>query len=131
MKLVLATNSQFRIGIYKKLGFDIDAISSEEVEYYSDRHDPIKYVQELSKIKAYSVAKKIGTGIIIGCDTIAVIDNIILEKPKDKEEAKKNMQLLQGRQSFAISGVTIIDASKNVSKTFSEITKVLDTFLEA
>jgi len=124
MKLILATNSEFRINIYKKLGFDIEAIPSKEKENYFDNSDPIKYVEELSKIKANSVALNIVDGIVIGTDTIAVIDNKILEKPQNIEEVRSNMKLLQGRDNLAISGVTIIDTNKNISKTFTEITTV-------
>lgn len=124
MKLILATNSEFRIHIYKKIGFDIESISSKEEEFYFDNSDPIKYVEELSKIKANSVASSISNGIVVGADTVAVIDNMILEKPKTIEEVRNNMKLLQGRDNTVISGVTIIDTNKNISKTFTEITTV-------
>lgn len=124
MKLILATQSQFRINIYQKLGFDIESMPSLEKEYYFDRQDPIKYVEELSKIKADSVSQQLTSGIVIGCDTVAVIDGIILEKPKDISEVRKFMKLLQGRDNMAISGVTIVDVDKGISKTFNEITTV-------
>ena len=128
MKLILATTSKFRIDIYKKLGFEIEAKPSLENEYYDNRSNPINYVETLSKIKAESVAKNVLSGIVIGTDTVAVIDDIILEKPNNLQEARENMKLLQGRENLAISGITIIDVTKKTSKTIHEITKV--TFAE-
>ena len=124
MKLILATNSEFRINIYKKLGFDIDVIPSEDEEFYYDKSDCIKYVEELSKIKANSVAKNFSSEIVIGADTVVVIDDKILEKPKNIEEVKNNMKLLQGRDNMVISGVTIVDTKRKFTKTFNEITTV-------
>ncbi len=102
----------------------LEAISCPEEEFYSDRSNPIKYVEELSKIKAFSVAKQLTSGIVVGTDTIAVVDNVIFEKPKNLDEARNNMKLLQGRDNLAVSGITIVDIEKNVSKTIHEITKV-------
>jgi len=124
MKLILATNSDFRINIYKNLGFDIESITIEDDEFYEDRSNFIKYVEELSKIKANSVARKFSSGIVIGTDTVVVIDDKILEKPKNIEEVRNNMKLLQGRDNIAISGVTIIDTKKKITKTFNEFTTV-------
>ncbi|MCI9280805.1 MAG: septum formation protein Maf [Bacilli bacterium] len=124
MKLYLATSSKFRINIYKRMGFEIEAIPSDEKEYYEDRSNPIKYVEELSKIKAQSVAKKLNSGIVVGTDTIVVLDDVILEKPKNIEAAKNNMRILQGRDNSVISGITIIDVEKGITKTVYEITKV-------
>lgn len=124
MNLILATTSQFRIAFYEKLGFEVQAIASDEKEFYSDRSDPIKYVEELSKIKAHSVASRVTNGVVIGTDTVAVLDGKILEKPKTIQEAMENMRRLQGRENLAISGITIYDKDQDICETLHEITRV-------
>jgi len=73
---------------------------------------PSELVKELSKGKAREVASK-EKGIIIGADTIVVLDNQVIGKPKDKEDAKKTLQKLSGNSHYVYTGFTIIDNLNN------------------
>ncbi|MDR0771661.1 MAG: hypothetical protein LBF15_00925 [Candidatus Peribacteria bacterium] len=57
MELILATESKFKIDIFKQEGFKVRAQASSEAEHYHDRSDPTKYVKEISRVKALSVAR--------------------------------------------------------------------------
>ena len=60
--------------------------------------------------------------IVIGCDTGVFLDNIMLGKPKDKEDAKKILASLSGRKHKVITGCSIFYKEKAIS--FSQTTYV-------
>ena len=118
MKLVLASASKQRQDIFDMLGLKYEIMTSDEEEI-SNAKDPGKYVEELSIIKANSVAKKLKEkAIIISADSIIYMDGKVYEKPKTKEEAFKNIKEMAGKKTYAYTGVTIKDLYKNKEKTF-------------
>ena len=123
MKLLLASNSRTRKEILDKVGIKYEVYPSN-IEENSDRTDPKEYVMDLSKQKAESVASKVKDGIILSADSIIFIDNKKLEKPKNRESAKKMLKLLLGRVNYAVTGVTIIDKYQDKTITFNEVTEV-------
>lgn len=119
MKLILASNSKWRKKLINMAGFECEAIPSnvsEDMEF----NTPEEYVKELSIRKASEVASRLNEGIVISADTIGYMDNEKFEKPKDREEAFKNIKKLSGRVNYAVTGVTIIDLYKNKKITFAE-----------
>lgn len=124
MRLILASGSKQRRDIFDMIGIKYEIITSKEEEK-SNEKDPSKYVMELSNIKANSVKKQIkDKAIIIGCDTIINLNDKIFEKPKTKEDAIKMMKEIEGNETTAITGVTIIDLYQNKEVTFNDKTVV-------
>ena len=123
IKLILASNSRWRKEILDMAGLKYIAVSSdidENIEY----KDPIEYVQELSRMKANSVASRFKEGIIISADTIGYIDNEKFEKAKSREEAFENMKKISGKISYTVTGVTIIDLYQNRTVTFPDVSEI-------
>ena len=79
---------------------------------------PRELVKMFSQDKARAVAKNHDDAIIIGADSVAVLDGKVLGKPKDKAEARTMLQNLSGRDHIFLTGFTIID-----SKNGKEVTK--------
>lgn len=123
MKLILASSSKWRKNLINMAGFECEAIPSNVSENI-DFATPDEYVMELSKRKAYEVAKKLKDGIVISADTIGYMDNEKFEKPKSREEAFRNIKKLSGRVNYAVTGVTVIDITKNKETTFTDKTAV-------
>lgn len=123
MKLILASNSKWRKNLINMAGFECDTVPSNVSEDIAFNL-PEEYVMELSKRKAYEVLNKVSTGIIISADTIGYMDNEKFEKPKDREEAFRNIKKLSGKVNYAVTGVTIIDKDKEKSVTFVDKTAV-------
>lgn len=72
--------------------------------------------------------------IVIGCDTGVFLDNIMLGKPKDKEDAKKILSSLSGRKHKVITGCSIFFKDKKVSfsqTTYVEFYKLTDEEIKA
>ena len=126
MKLILASSSPRRKEILSKLNLNFDTVHPEinESDYkYNKSESPKKYAENLSRVKSLSIFKNHTEKIVIGADTIVVLNkNIVLEKPKNKEEAYNTLMMLSGKTHKVITGVTIIN--KKHKYTFSETTLV-------
>ena len=124
MKLILASSSKQRREILNNLGLKYEVVKSL-VEESSLNTDPCEYVKDLSRDKANSVAGQVKEkAVIIAADSIIYMDGKIYEKPKNKEEAFKNMKKMSGKLTYAITGVTIKDLYQDKEICFSDTTKV-------
>ena len=120
MKIILASSSKQRQDILDMLGLKYEVITSL-VEENSNQSNPIEYVKELSRNKAESVKKQIKEkAIIIAADSIICLDNKIYEKPKNKEEAFNNLKKMSGKETKAITGITILDLYQDKEICFED-----------
>ncbi|AIS52086.1 Maf-like protein [Thermoanaerobacter kivui] len=110
MRIVLASKSPRRKELLSNLGLKFEVIESGIEEYSNEKH-PSKYVMDLSFHKAMAVAKKLNEeAVVIGADTVVVVDDKVLEKPKDREEAYTMLKSLQGRFHTVYTGITVVRA---------------------
>jgi septum formation protein len=86
--------------------------------------DPVTHVLELSRRKAQSVTDEVEDGIILGADTIVVLDEEILGKPKNKDDALFILKKLSGRMHQVYTGITLIDKSTGKMISDYDVTKV-------
>jgi septum formation protein len=87
-------------------GFDftVRVASVEEVPRAGE--SPVDYVRRLAQAKAE--AAWVGADeIVLGADTVVVVDDRILEKPTDPEDARAMVRLLSGRQHIVITGICL------------------------
>ena len=130
MKIVLASASERRQELLKRLIKNFDIIVSD----FDESKVPFKgsierYVKDVALGKALDVKNKINDdAIIISADTIVTLEDKILGKPKDEEDAFKILKSLEGRKHSVYSGIVIINTAKNVIKQESLATEV--TFSE-
>lgn len=120
--LVLASQSPRRQELLKTLyvPFEIQPADLEEV---SSQTDPRLLVEDLAFQKARAVAKDLSLNdVVLGSDTIVVLDNKVLGKPTSREHAREMLRSLSGRAHEVYTGVSIVAGSKN--KNFSVETKV-------
>ncbi len=108
MKIILASASPRRRNILKKF-IDFNVLPSRIEEKYRKNMKPEEVSMYLSIIKGLDVADRVEDedSIVIAADTIVYLDKI-LEKPKNKEEAKKYLKLLKNRKHSVYSGYSII-----------------------
>ena len=112
MKLVLASTSKFKKEILNNVGLKHRAIASEEKDIKSN--NPYDYVKEKSYNKAKSIENEVEQNeIIIGLDTIVLINNKIIEKPKSIDEAKENLRNASNNKTKIITGYTLINKKNN------------------
>ena len=124
MKLILASSSPRRKKILTRLNIPFEIFFPNIIEpKYNHKQSPKTYSEELSKIKALSISKIPEDSVIIGADTIVVLNKkIVLGKPKKKKDAYDALMMLSGKTHQVITGVTIL--TKNHTHTFSETTLV-------
>lgn len=123
--IILASSSPRRKELLAGLGLEFTVIPSDVSEEIEETYSPEEIVKELAHRKAEAVARQVDQGLIIGSDTIVVLDGEVLGKPRDKAEAFSMLTRLQGREHEVFSGLSIIDAKTYAYETGFQSTKVL------
>ncbi len=123
MTLILASNSPRRKDILKQAGYDFKIIPSNYDEHISRLNFSRMLVENCAKNKALNITDKAQKeDIIISADTVVVLDNIILGKPKDKKEAFDMLKSLSNKTHFVATAICLIKDNKIITDT--EITYV-------
>ena len=127
-KIILGSSSPRRADILKKMKLDFDVIPSEYDEPHTQTVFSYKFVENLAYNKALDVAQKLHEkGLdypVLGADTIVVIDDKILGKPKDYQDAYNTLKMLSGKTHFVVTGVALINSQNLEYITQSETTYV-------
>jgi septum formation protein len=123
-KYILASKSERRIKLLTQIGLNFKSVDSNFAELESPYHNPLKMVLHNSENKANIVAKKYSGEIVIGADTIVVINGKILNKPANLNQAKKYLSHLSGNVHTVYTGLFVIDTLKNKKVNSYEKTKV-------
>lgn len=122
MALILASNSPRRTEILTLAHIKHKVIPSTCQEIIPQGLSLFEVVEHLSYQKALDVAKHYPNEVILGADTVVVIDGKILGKPHDEKEAVLMLQSLSGKTHQVVTGITIIHQGQ--VKTFHEVTEV-------
>ncbi|MBF0547771.1 MAG: septum formation protein Maf [Candidatus Riflebacteria bacterium] len=125
-KLLLASQSPRRKQILEDLNVPFEVINSPYQEKPEDVADllPGEQAAKLAALKAFHASNLYREGLIIGADTIVVMDRTILGKPKNREDARMMLEMLSGNCHKVITGLSLVDAKKFVTLSHCEITKV-------
>ena len=84
----------------------------------------MEYALVLARLKVESVRRQIRNGIIIGMDTIVVLEKKILGKPKNREDAKKMIAMLSNKTHNVITGIYLLRLPDKKTAKGYELTKV-------
>ena len=120
-KLILGSNSPRRKEILNELGFDY-SIRASDIDETISENIPVKEVAEHLAILKNKAIEKASNEVVLSADTVVIIDNEILGKPKDASEAIAMLRRLSGRNHEVITGVCIMSNQRTVS--FSVNTKI-------
>ncbi len=116
-RIILGSASPRRRELLAQIGVDFEVRVSGKDEVYKSSV-PEEIVKELSLAKAENVAEELAADpdggmvrdtAVIGADTIVVLDDEILGKPEDEEDAVRMLTRLQGRAHFVYTGVSVLD----------------------
>lgn len=111
MRLILASTSNFKSNVLKQACIKHTKKESNYIETKKNNEDVYEYVKRLSLEKAYSVDSN--DCIILGLDTVVLVGNKILEKPKSINEAKDNLRLCSNNTFKVITGIALINKINN------------------
>lgn len=123
-KIILASKSPRRADLLKQIGFTFEIYPSEIEEPQITRISPATAVQELALTKARTVAAKFDAGIVIGADTVVVIDGQPIGKPENDAHAIEILNQLSGNEHEVITGVALIDIKRKNEVVWAEKTAV-------
>lgn len=121
--MILASGSPRRKEILEGFGFNI-RIEVLETEEKSDKIHPIDIAKEIAYEKGIEVAKKNSGEYVVSADTIVVLDEDILGKPKDKKEAVETLEALSGRNHKVITAFALFNIDKGIEKVEAVETEV-------
>ena len=110
-KLILASSSPRRKELLDASGWPYEAITAGIDESLRPDEAPAAYVQRLARSKAEAVASGLQSGLVLGADTTVVVENEILGQPVDDEDAKRMLNLLNGRWHEVLTGVAVVRVS--------------------
>jgi septum formation protein len=123
--IVLASQSPRRSDILRGLDIDFEIVPpAETVEARVTTTDPFQRPVDSARMKAASVAELRPESMVIGADTVVILDNELLEKPVDDEQARSFLQRLGGRSHTVVTGVAIRHIARGVDLADSESTSV-------
>ncbi|MGN0520188.1 MAG: Maf family protein [Candidatus Fimenecus sp.] len=111
MKLILASNSPRRAEILTQGGFSFEKRVADTDETLSAGVLPAEAVEILAQRKGRAVFRA-ADEVVLAADTVVVLDNRILGKPKDENGAKEMLRALSGRTHSVFTGVYITDGER-------------------
>ncbi len=120
--LYLASQSPRRTELLTQVGIDHIVVSSAYEEANKGYDDPIEMVKEQALGKARAAVGVPEGSIVLGADTIVVLDNQVLGKPHDESEARHMLERLSGRVHSVITGVALLIKGQEI--VFHNETKV-------
>ena len=122
--IILGSASPRRRELLAQIGAEFEVrVSNKEEVYHSNV--PEEIVKELALMKAENVAEELAeenpagavkSTVVIGADTIVVLDGEILGKPADEADAVRMLNSLQGRRHDVYTGVAVLDYDENGEK---------------
>lgn len=113
--LILASQSPRRKQLLTQVHVPFSIETSLVEEEMNNEESPGDLVISLAKQKAEEVFSRFPNTIVLGADTIVVVDNQVLGKPKDESDAKSMLLRLSGRAHQVYTGVHIVCEEKYVS----------------
>lgn len=113
-KIILASNSPRRKKILTDLGLDFTVIPSNYEEKLETDIFSYDLIEDLATQKACDVVRRVGNDeIVLGADTVVVLHNKILGKPKDKEDACRMLKELSAQTHMVVTSLCGINTKTN------------------
>src|SRR5262245_50528630 len=110
--LILASASPRRQELLRNAGFAFHVQASDIAETPLSGETPRDCAVRLAREKAVAVGQMYPNDVVLGADTIVIVDDAMLGKPVDEPDAARMLRLLSGRTHEVITGVCIVAATK-------------------
>ncbi len=125
-KIILASKSPRRKELLEQIGMDIEIYPSNIDEKRISIKNPVEYVKKLARLKAENIGSLYPGSWIIGADTIVVIHDQIIGKPRSKADAISILKKLNNREHFVYTAFCICNQDSN-SYTMKSVVKSVKT----
>ena len=121
-EFIVASASPRRKEILEMGGFSFRIIPSDCDETIDEKLSPEETVKILAERKALSVLSENKDAVVLGCDTVVALEDEILGKPTDREDASAMIKRLSGKTHRVCTGVCIADSDR--TETFVSVAEV-------
>jgi septum formation protein len=129
-ELILASSSPRRQELLREIGIPFQTHAANINEDQMSGEAPIAYALRLAQEKAQAVAARYPQSYVLGADTIVVVDDEVLGKPKGCEDAVRMLRLLSGRGHEVITAVSVIAPRTAALGTVAPSTVAPSTLVE-
>lgn len=109
--IILASSSVYRRELLQKLQIQFSCVSPKIDETPYPDEKPHQTALRLAQEKAQKVADEYPHALVIGCDQVAILDNTVLGKPLNHQNATKQLQLMRGREVTFYSALCLLNAA--------------------
>ena len=124
MRLILASASPRRAELLREAGIDVEILPANVDEGVVAGESPRAYVQRVAEAKGRVISERLPSRIVLSADTSVVVDDQILGKPLDREDAARMLCLLSGRTHEVVSAVCLMRNGMPAVETEVEVTVV-------
>jgi nucleoside triphosphate pyrophosphatase len=107
--LVLASASPRRRELLDELGVAFESVASAVQEIARCREGPEAFAQRMAREKAADVARRLPGRFVLAADTVVVVDDAVLGKPIDRDDARRMLRTLSARSHRVLTAVALID----------------------
>lgn len=121
--VILASASPRRVELLRRICPEFEVVPAGIEEVLEGAPTP-GAIAALAGAKARAVAERVGAGVVLGADTVVVIDGEALGKPADGRAALAMLRRLRGRAHEVITGVAVVDATSGRAETTAVVTQV-------
>jgi septum formation protein len=127
LPFILASNSPRRKEILTQVGFQFSVLPSDVDESFEVQMSPQEVPVMLAERKAKALVQSCSNSLILAADTVVILDNEILNKPVDKQDAMQMLKKLSGKTHQVVTGIAlatpqgIVTASDSAMVRFREL----------
>jgi len=125
-KIILASSSPRRADILRKAKIEVEIMPSPYVEDHTQTAFSYDFIENLAYNKAKAVLPLLKEpSLVVGADTVVVLDNEILGKPHNTENSFKMLKLLSGKTHFVVTSIAVINSETQdykINSTTSYVT---------
>jgi septum formation protein len=121
-RLILASQSPRRAELMRMLKLEFDVMPADIDESYLKHEIPAAHAERLAREKALVIAQQYPDAVVVGSDTVVIIDRKVLGKPKSEDDGVAMLMRLQGRVHRVATGIAVAHGGDVVAET--EIVRV-------
>ncbi len=116
-EIILASRSPRRSELLRQIGVRFRIMPADIDESTRPEENPRSFVERLAREKAEAIARDHPNDLVLGSDTIVLLDGEILGKPEDSREAVSMLRRLSGAEHTVLTGYALLRLADQTSVT--------------
>lgn len=134
-RIILASASPRRAQLLEQIGVVFEIAPGNVAEMPHPDEAPPDYITRISRAKVIAVARGFDSGLVLGADTVVVLDGQLLGKPEDEAAARRMLSQLSGKWHAVMTGVALYDIESrrevaDYDKTLVKFAQITDSEID-